>query len=583
MSSSQHYAYRYLKISLRKALWALGQFDGDNGFTPKVPDNHFSLSPMPEFEDGCSDDELNAPPATTPEVELRLELLAALAKASGEGICLVNGDGNITFVSDAIMRVLGYRSSELVGKNLHDTIHARLVNSRQHSPDQCPLIDVLRNGKRLKNREELLLRKDGTQVEVACSSAPIMIKGRIIGCVITFHDITDRRAEEQFLANTIQSSRRTYSLLQKETERMHVIAEMSSRALKQGDSSALMQNLLNRATETLHVQYGCIARFTGKTGNEITLQAVAGFPAELRGRSFPVEPGSLEAEALDSTAPLIIPDFGNDERSRPSGLQAEYGIASVAQVVISTLEKPVGLLRVESRAPRHFEREEIQFLQTLANILASAMEARLLEVARPENQCRYYSMIQEAVVGIGQTGSDGRWLDANRKFCDIVGYSLQELKRLTFQDITHPDDWEREFSLYQKLLSREIDCYRMGKRYIASNGDPVWVSLTASSVTPENGPVQYVLLVVHDINDHHCLTETATLTENPCNQPAYLAQAVYEGLQGLLRDSETLCFDLGETLNDGHLRPVLTGYLDRSQLALKRLLTAMDELLSAIR
>ena len=58
-----------------------------------------------------------------------------------------------------------------------------------------------------------------------------------------------------------------------------------------------------------------------------------------------------------------------------------------------------------------------------------------------------------------------------------MGYSEDELLKLTFQDITHPDDLNTDLSLLQQLIDSEIDRYQLEKRYITKAGSIVWIHL----------------------------------------------------------------------------------------------------------
>lgn len=63
----------------------------------------------------------------------------------------------------------------------------------------------------------------------------------------------------------------------------------------------------------------------------------------------------------------------------------------------------------------------------------------------------------------------GDWLAVNQKLCDIVGYTKEELLKITFQDITHPDDLAPDLALVEKMLKDEIQTYSLEKRYIKKN------------------------------------------------------------------------------------------------------------------
>ena len=82
-----------------------------------------------------------------------------------------------------------------------------------------------------------------------------------------------------------------------------------------------------------------------------------------------------------------------------------------------------------------------------------------------ESEEQFRKSFEKAAVGIAHVGVNGNFTLINQKFCDIVGYSQQEMLKLTFQDITHPDDLGPDLNNLQRLLDHDIDTYSMEKRY----------------------------------------------------------------------------------------------------------------------
>jgi PAS domain S-box-containing protein len=133
------------------------------------------------------------------------------------------------------------------------------------------------------------------------------------------------------------------------------------------------------------------------------------------------------------------------------------------------------------------------FMPQIIDLLESGGAARELEL-------RFRATFEQAAVGIAHVGVDGRWLRVNRKLCEIVGYSHDELMRRTFQDITHPDDLAADLANVQKLLRRELDTYVMEKRYLRNDGSIVWVNLTVSLVRDDGDQPSFFIAVVEDIS-----------------------------------------------------------------------------------
>lgn len=95
-------------------------------------------------------------------------------------------------------------------------------------------------------------------------------------------------------------------------------------------------------------------------------------------------------------------------------------------------------------------------------------------------ETRYRDSFQKSAIGIAHCNLDGRYLMANDRLCEIVGYSFDDLSLRTFAEITHPDDLLQELELRQKLIAGKLDTYKLEKRYIHQSGREVWVSVFVS-------------------------------------------------------------------------------------------------------
>jgi PAS domain S-box-containing protein len=78
-------------------------------------------------------------------------------------------------------------------------------------------------------------------------------------------------------------------------------------------------------------------------------------------------------------------------------------------------------------------------------------------------ECRFQAVFDQAAVGMALVSLDGQWLQLNQKLCDILGYTRLELRRMTFQDITHSDDLDADLAYVQQLLADKIETYAMDK------------------------------------------------------------------------------------------------------------------------
>ncbi len=118
-----------------------------------------------------------------------------------------------------------------------------------------------------------------------------------------------------------------------------------------------------------------------------------------------------------------------------------------------------------------------------------------------ESEERFRMTFEAAGVGMAHVAPDERWLRINGKLAEIVGYPMEELLSLTFQDITHPDDLQESLEPINRMLVGEIDAYSMEKRYLRKDSRRVWVNLTVSLVRASTGEPGYLVSVIEDITE----------------------------------------------------------------------------------
>lgn len=121
--------------------------------------------------------------------------------------------------------------------------------------------------------------------------------------------------------------------------------------------------------------------------------------------------------------------------------------------------------------------------------------------AEQQSEQLFRLALEEAPIGVAVVGLDGRFLRVNHALCEIVGYPCAELKQLTFQAITHPDDVDTDVALSQQLARGEIPRYQLAKRYVRKDGAPVDVMLSAAIARGRDGTPLYYIAHVEDITD----------------------------------------------------------------------------------
>jgi PAS domain S-box-containing protein len=130
----------------------------------------------------------------------REERLQLLLDSTAEPIYGLDLSGNCTFCNQAFLRTLGYQdASNLLGKNMHQIIHHSRADGSAYPAKECRVFEAFRTGSETHVDDEVVWQSDGTCLPVEYWSHPVKHSGKTVGCVVTFVDITERKAAEEAL------------------------------------------------------------------------------------------------------------------------------------------------------------------------------------------------------------------------------------------------------------------------------------------------------------------------------------------------------------------------------------------------
>ena len=147
---------------------------------------------------------------------------------------------------------------------------------------------------------------------------------------------------------------------------------------------------------------------------------------------------------------------------------------------------------------------------------------------------------------------DRQFLKVNQRFCNIVGYSEEELLALTMQEISYPEDLTADLEYVTQILEKKISTYSLEKRYVRKDGSLVWVNLTVSPVYAPSGEIKYAIGIVEDITQrkqieeqlHHAYDELENRVKERTSELAKVNQQLEQEIverketENALRESE---------------------------------------------
>jgi PAS domain S-box-containing protein len=283
-----------------------------------------------------------------------------------------------------------------------------------------------------------LVKTDGTGVLAETTSVPIALGGKP-GALIIGHDITERKSAEQ----RIQRARK--------------------------DWEDIFQ-AIGHPTVILDPQHTVLA------ANRATAAAT----------------GRAEHELIGKKCHEIFHEGDSAPESCPLLRLKQTGAIETGDMEISAL----GGHFLVSCTP---VTDDAGHLRRVIHISTEITERKRAEDALRGSEELFRATFEQAAVGIALAQIDGPFQRINQRFCDITGYTLEEMLSLTYHDITHPDDREATRDWVDHTLADGQPPPPLEKRYVRKDGQVVWVNVTLSHVRDEHGNAINAIGIVEDI------------------------------------------------------------------------------------
>jgi PAS domain S-box-containing protein len=149
-----------------------------------------------------------------------------------------------------------------------------------------------------------------------------------------------------------------------------------------------------------------------------------------------------------------------------------------------------------------FDMDEVRMrVRTQIRLHETMVEQERMHEELCSSERRFEATFEQAAVGMAMVEPEGKFFRVNRRLCDILGYTANELTGLRFQDITHPDDLAPDLDARRALRSGELSVYSREKRYLRKDGKVIWIKLVVAQVRSESGQLDYFVTVFEDITN----------------------------------------------------------------------------------
>ena len=135
----------------------------------------------------------------------------------------------------------------------------------------------------------------------------------------------------------------------------------------------------------------------------------------------------------------------------------------------------------------------------ILGLIRDISKRSVAERALRESEELFGNAFRHSPHGMAFVSLEGRWLRANKSLCDLLGYSEEELRNISFQTVTHPEDVAEDLAQLTRLVAGEISSYTRVKRYYRKDSRLIWVSVAVSAIHDAAGAPIYFVGQIQDI------------------------------------------------------------------------------------
>jgi len=365
--------------------------------------------------------------------------LAAIVEGSEDAIIATDPDGKVLTWNHGAEMLLGFTAQGAIGQ------HISLIVAADRLPQVAQMIGQVLLGQPISNYEGECLHADGQIVPILASGFPVRnAAGKIVAATAILRDITERKRAEQ---------------AQRENEvRLREVFEYAPVGI-------YLSGPAGRITEA----NAAFCRMVGYSKEEMLAMTWT----EL------CHPDDL-ATALKAKHELWLDPAGRMD------VEGRY-IHRDGSVVWSRMQ--VALARTVEGSPRYavIHAEDIT-------------ERKRAEHALRESEDRFREVFEHAPVGMYVTGPEGELTKVNKAFCRMLGYTEQELLKMNWMELCHPDDQAAALQRKERYRQDRVSRAELERRFVHRNGTVVWCNMSITFLSAGETP-SYAVVHVEDITE----------------------------------------------------------------------------------
>lgn len=184
-----------------------------------------------------------------------------LLQSVGEGIYGLDHQGRVTFANPATTRMVGWKADQLIGQSMHSIVHHSRLDGTPNPESDCQIYATIRDGIIRQGIEDIFWRRDGTSFSVEYTSTPIYEQNELVGAVVLFKDITERKQAELHL--------------RQQADRDRLLGDIALRIRRSLSLADILQTTVAEVRHFLQVERVAIYELTPDIYGKFTVESVA--------------------------------------------------------------------------------------------------------------------------------------------------------------------------------------------------------------------------------------------------------------------------------------------------------------------
>ena len=289
----------------------------------------------------------------------------------------------------------------------------------------------------------------------------------------------------------------------RDTRTEHQRVETAVRAIAEGVSAAtgeaFFRSLMQYLAKTLVADYAFVGEMSPEHDNMI--RTVAVYADGQIAPNFAYDLRNTPCQNVTNGTLCVYPERIQSRFPHDRSL-AEMGIEGyVGTPLCDSQERVIGLMVMLSRRPLEHPELCVSTLRIFATRAAAELERKQAEEAVRASENRWRTMFDNAAIGIALVNAMGQPVHSNPALQRMLGYTAEELRRMSFAEFTHPDDAAKDWALAREVFEGQRDHYQIEKRFIRKDGRVLWGHLTASAIRDGNGGRQFGVGMLEDITE----------------------------------------------------------------------------------